>query len=206
MADGGLHGGTRFASLPSIRPPTEPEDDMALDTLHDLYVEELRDLYNAENQLLKALPRMAKAAAAPELKEAFTEHLEVTRGQVVRLETIFAGLGEKAKGKKCKAMEGLVEEGKEAIEESGSPAVKDAALIAAAQRVEHYEMAGYGCLRTFARLLKHQDHARLLQQTLDEEGAADKALTALAERVINADAKAEPVKKKPGKKKAYFCL
>ena len=179
---------------------------MALDTLHDLYVEELRDLYNAENQLLKALPRMAKAASSPDLKAAFTEHLEVTRGQVERLETIFEALGAKAKGKKCKAMEGLVEEGKEVLEEAGSPSVIDAALIAAAQRVEHYEMAGYGCVRTFARLLGRTDHAKLLQQTLDEEGAADKKLTALAESVINVEAESEepsaPAKKAGGKKKA----
>ncbi len=161
---------------------------MPLDSLHDLYVEELKDLYNAENQLLKALPRMAKAASAPELKEAFTNHLEETRGQVQRLETIFAELGVSPKGKKCKAMEGLVEEGKEVMGEDGEPAVIDAALIAAAQRVEHYEMAGYGCARTFATLLGYTDAAELLQETLDEEGNADKLLTGLAETVINVEA------------------
>lgn len=161
---------------------------MSLDSLHDLYVDELKDLYNAENQLLKALPKMAKAAASQELKDAFTEHLEVTRGQVERLDTIFTALGVSPKGKKCKAMEGLVEEGKEVIEEDGVAAVKDTALIAAAQRVEHYEMAGYGCVRTFARLLGYADAERLLQQTLDEEGEADKALTELAESVINVEA------------------
>ena len=178
---------------------------MALDSLHDLYVEELKDLYSAESQLLKALPKMAKAASSPELKAAFTEHLEVTRGQVARLETIFTGLGAKPKGKRCKAMEGLVEEGKEIIGEEGRPSVKDAALIAAAQRVEHYEMAGYGCVRTFARLLGRADHAKLLQQTLDEEGAADKALTSLAESVINVEAEEAapaPAKKAGPKKKA----
>jgi len=161
---------------------------MPLDSLHDLYVNELKDLYNAENQLLKALPRMAKAATAPELKEAFTEHLDVTRKQVERLDTIFAELGVSPKGKKCKAMEGLVEEGKEVMEEDGDPAVIDAALIAAAQRVEHYEMAGYGCVRTFANLLGYEDAVALLQETLDEEGEADKKLTELAETIINVEA------------------
>jgi ferritin-like metal-binding protein YciE len=161
---------------------------MALDSLHDLYVDELKDLYNAENQLLKALPRMAKAATAPELKAAFTEHLQVTRTQVERLDRIFTELGVKATGKKCKAMEGLVAEGKEVMEEDGDPSVIDAALIASAQRVEHYEMAGYGCVRTFATLLGYEDAAALLQETLDEEGEADKKLTALAETVINVEA------------------
>ena len=161
---------------------------MPLDSLHDLYAEELKDLYNAENQLLKALPRMAKAATAPELKAAFTEHLDVTRKQVERLDQIFEELGVSPKGKKCKAMEGLVEEGKEVMQEDGTPSVIDAALIAAAQRVEHYEMAGYGCVRTYANLLGYEDAAALLQATLDEEGEADKKLTALAETVINVEA------------------
>src|SRR5687768_5070352 len=161
---------------------------MSLDSLHDLYVDELKDLYNAENQLLKALPRMAKAATAPELKAAFTEHLDVTRKQVERLDQIFEELGVSPKGKKCKAMEGLVEEGKEVMQEDGDPSVIDAALIASAQRVEHYEMAGYGCVRTFATLLGYADAAALLQATLDEEGEADKKLTALAETVINVEA------------------
>jgi ferritin-like metal-binding protein YciE len=173
---------------------------MALDSLRDLYVNELRDLYNAENQLLKALPRMAKASSSPELKAAFTEHLEVTRGQVERLEQIFTGLGVSPKGKKCKAMEGLIEEGKETMQEDGEPSVRDAALIAAAQRVEHYEMAGYGCVRTFAKLLGFADAAKLLQQTLDEEGAADKKLTQLARSVINV--KAESADNGQAKKKA----
>ena len=163
---------------------------MSLDSLHDLYVDELKDLYNAENQLLKALPKMAKKAAAPELKAAFTEHLEVTRTQVGRLEQIFEALEVSPKGKKCKAMEGLVAEGAEVIGEGGEPAVVDAALIACAQRVEHYEMAGYGCVRTFATLLGYDEAAKLLQATLDEEGEADKKLTALAETVINVEADA----------------
>jgi ferritin-like metal-binding protein YciE len=161
---------------------------MPLDSLHDLYVNELKDLYNAESQLLKALPKMARAADAPELRAAFEEHLEVTHGQVARLETIFADLGVSPKGKKCKAMEGLIEEGKEVLEEDAEPAVRDAALIAAAQKVEHYEMAGYGCVRTYARRLGYADAARLLQATLDEEGEADEKLTGLAETVVNIEA------------------
>jgi len=160
-------------------------------SLHDLFLEDLRDLYSAETQLLKALPRMAKAADARELRLAFEEHLEVTRGQVGRLERLFVGFGEKAKGKKCKAMEGLVEEGKEILEEDGDPAVLDAALIGAAQRVEHYEMAGYEAARTYARLLGYDDAAALLQATLDEEGEADKKLTELAESAINVEAEEE---------------
>ena len=161
---------------------------MKLETLHDLYVEELKDLYNAENQLLKALPKMAKAASSPELSQAFKDHLEETHGHVQRLEKLFKKLDMSPKGKKCKAMEGLIEEGKEVMEEDCDPSVLDAALIAAAQRVEHYEMAGYGCVRTFARLLGDEAAAELLQETLDEEGAADKKLTELAETVINAKA------------------
>lgn len=174
---------------------------MALRTLHDLYVDELRDLYNAENQLLKALPKMAKAANSPELKSAFEKHLEVTKEQVSRLEQIFEKLELSPKGKKCKAMEGLLAEGKEVIEEEADPDVKDAALIASAQRVEHYEMAGYGCVRTYARQLGYSDAADLLQATLDEEGEADKALTELAESQVNADAETqdEELAKKPAR-------
>ena len=161
---------------------------MKLGSLQDLYVDEIRDLYNAENQLLKALPKMAKAASHPDLQAAFEEHLEQTKVQVTRLEEICEGLGISPKGKKCKAMEGLVEEGSEFIEASGEPAVKDAALIAAAQKVEHYEMAGYGCARTFAELLGHSEAAELLQTTLDEEGDTDKKLTDLAESIINVEA------------------
>ncbi|HEY2787795.1 MAG TPA: ferritin-like domain-containing protein [Fimbriiglobus sp.] len=161
---------------------------MAFDSLHDLYVDELKDLYSAENQMLKALPKMAKAAFAPELKAAFEEHLEISKNQVVRLEKIFKALDESPRGKKCKAMEGLIAEGKEVIDGDGDPWVKDAALIGAAQRVEHYEMAGYGCVRTFAMLLGYEKAEKLLQETLDEEGEADKALTELAETVINVEA------------------
>ena len=161
---------------------------MKLGSLQELYVEELKDLYSAENQLLKALPKMAKAASSPELREAFEDHLEQTRGHVERLASIFRKLDANPKGKKCKAMEGLIEEGNELMAEEAEPAVLDAALIGAAQRVEHYEMAGYGCVRTYARLLGDEEAANLLQQTLDEEGAADKNLTELAETIINVEA------------------
>ena len=158
---------------------------MKMKTLKDLYVSELKDLYSAEKQILKALPKMAKAATAPELKKAFQQHLAQTEVHVGRLEKICEQLGQKPTGKVCKAMEGLVEEGKELIEEKPDPSVLDAGLIAAAQRVEHYEMAGYGTVRTFAKLLGEDKAATLLQETLDEERETDKKLTELAESVIN---------------------
>jgi ferritin-like metal-binding protein YciE len=161
---------------------------MKLDSLKKLYIEELRDLYSAENQILKALPKMAKGATSPALQAAFTEHLAQTKGQVERLEMIFEALEKSPKGKTCKAMQGLIEEGSELLEEDAEPAVLDAALIAAAQRVEHYEIAGYGTVRTYAKLLKEDEAARLLQETLDEEGDTDKKLTKLAEKVINREA------------------
>ena len=163
---------------------------MKLDNLRAMFVEELKDLYNAENQLLKALPKMAKAATSAELKRAFESHLKETKVHVERLEQVFESLDETAKGKKCKAMEGLVEEGAEWMKEDADPDVMDAGLIAAAQRVEHYEMAGYGCVRTYAQLLGETKAAKLLQTTLDEEGAADKKLTQIAKR-INVEANSE---------------
>lgn len=161
---------------------------MQMQSLQDLFVDELKDLYNAENQLLKALPKMAKAASNDKLKQALTSHLEQTKGHVQRLEQVFDSLGEKPKGKVCKAMKGLVEEGKEMMEEGEEPEVTDAAIIAASQRIEHYEMAGYGCVRTYAHVLGNKQIAGILQKTLDEEGEADKKLTALAESVINVQA------------------
>lgn len=161
---------------------------MKLDSLKALYIEELRDLYNAENQITKALPKMAKAATSPELKQAFEMHLEETQGQIGRLEQIFEALGESPKGKTCKAMQGLIEEGEEILKAKADPMVRDAALIAAAQRVEHYEIAGYGTVRTYAKLLKERQAAKLLQETLDEEGATDEKLTSLAEGGINLEA------------------
>ncbi len=156
---------------------------MKAESLQDLYLEQLKDLYDAENQLIKALPKMAKAASSPELRNAFEEHLEQTKEHAQRLETIFEGMGEKAKGQKCKAMEGLVKEGSEVIEENMTEGVKDAALIAAAQRVEHYEMAGYGCVRTYANLLGDSEAANLLEKTLQEEKEADELLGGIAEQV-----------------------
>jgi ferritin-like metal-binding protein YciE len=161
---------------------------MKLDSLKTLYIEELRDLYSAETQILKALPKMAKASTAPKLQEAFQTHLEETQGQVTRLTTIFEQLGVTPKGKTCKAMEGLIAEGEELMGEKAEPEVMDAGLISAAQRVEHYEMAGYGTVRTFAHLLGETEAERLLQETLDEEGHANKTLTKLAEKVVNRDA------------------
>jgi ferritin-like metal-binding protein YciE len=161
---------------------------MQMESLQDLFVDQLKDLYNAENQLIKALPKMAKAASNPELQQAFTTHLEETRKHAERIEQVLDKMGEKPKGKKCKAMEGLIEEGKEMMEEDADPEVMDAGLIAAAQRVEHYEIAGYGCVRTYAKLLGNEQAAKILQQTLDEEGNTDKKLTDLAESVINLEA------------------
>ena len=161
---------------------------MKLDTLHKLYVEELRDIYNAENQLLKALPKMAKAASSEELKQAFEDHLGETKEHVDRLEEIFKGLDESPKGKTCKAMKGLVEEGSEILEEEGEESVLDAGIIAAAQKVEHYEIASYGTVRSWANLLGEEEAADLLQQTLDEEGEADKRLNELAQEIVNPEA------------------
>ncbi len=161
---------------------------MEIDNLRKLYVEELKDLHSAERQIIQALPKMAKKATNPRLKASFEEHLEVTRMQVERLDRIFERIGKSAKGKKCKAMEGLIEEGKEMMEEDMEPEVMDAALIAAAQRIEHYEIAGYGTVRTYAQVLGEKEDARLLQQTLNEEGETDKKLTQLAESSINIEA------------------
>jgi ferritin-like metal-binding protein YciE len=156
---------------------------MKLDNLEELLIEELKDLYDAEQQIAKALPKMAKKASSKELSKAFESHLRETEEQIARLERVFEALGQKPRRKKCKGVEGLLEEGKEIMKEKADPAVKDAALIAAAQRVEHYEMAGYGCVRTWARLLGHDQAARLLQQTLDEEKATDEKLTRIAEGI-----------------------
>ena len=161
---------------------------MEMNDLRDLYIDELRDLYNAEKQLVRALPKMAKNATDDQLKQAFETHLEETKGHVERLEQIFEKLGKKPGGKTCKAMQGLVEEGKEKMEEDAEPEVLDAGLISAAQRVEHYEIAGYGTVRTYARLLGDEQAAQLLQKTLDEEGETDKKLTQLAESSINLQA------------------
>lgn len=161
---------------------------MKIETLRDLYVEQLQDLHSAETQLVQALPKMAKAAAHPQLQQAFTEHLAQTEQHVQRLEQLFAQLGSSPKGQTCKGMEGLITEGQEMIKAKGDPAAIDAGLIAAAQRVEHYEIAGYGCVRTYAQQLGEPQSVTLLQQTLDEEAQTDANLTALAEQVINLEA------------------
>src|SRR5882672_1921777 len=148
--------------------------------LRELYIDELRDLYSAENQLVKALPKLAKASSSDELREGFTEHLEQTKGHVQRLEQIFEALGESPKGKKCAGMEGLIEEGSEIIDEDFEGNVMDAALIGAAQRVEHYEIAAYGTARAFAETLGETDHVSLLGETLQEEKETDEKLTELA--------------------------
>jgi len=157
------------------------EEIMADAGLRELYIDELRDLYSAENQLVKALPKLAKASSSDELREGFTEHLEQTKGHVQRLEQIFEALGESPKGKKCAGMEGLVEEGSEVMkEEDFEGSVMDAALIGAAQRVEHYEIAAYGTARAFAETLGETEHVSLLDETLQEEKETDEKLTELA--------------------------
>jgi len=156
---------------------------MELASLQDLFVDELKDLYSAETQITKALPKMAKAAASPELKKGFEDHLTQTQEHVARLEQIFKELGEKPGGKVCHGMQGLLEEGSELMKEEAEPDVMDAALISAAQRVEHYEIAAYGTVRTYAKLLGIKEAVKLLQTTLDEEGDTDKKLTTLADGI-----------------------
>lgn len=161
---------------------------MELDHLMNLYLEELKDVYSAEHQLLKALPKMAGKASHEELRTAFEDHEAITQEQVKRLDFIFDDLKMSPEGKQCHGMEGLLKEGEEVMGEDADPAVLDAAMIAAAQRVEHYEIAAYGTLRTYANQLGLKEHAKLLQKTLDEEGNTDKLLTRIAERRVNRDA------------------
>jgi len=158
---------------------------LKLNSLRDLFIEELRDLYSAETQLVEALPKMAEAAASQELASAFEHHLEETRGHVSRLESIFNQIGEKSSGETCEAMKGLIKEGEILVKAEGDPDVRDAGLIGAAQRVEHYEMAGYGTARSLAQRLGENQTAEILQQTLDEEGEANKKLTSIAESQVN---------------------
>ena len=160
---------------------------MEMQSLRDLMIDELKDLYSAENQILTALPKMIKKATSSDLKQGFEKHLKETEGQVERLEKIFQQLDQSPKGKKCKGMEGVIEDGKDLMEEDAEPEVMDAGLIGAAQHVEHYEIAGYGCARTYADLLGLNDVAALLQQTLNEEKATDEKLSQLA-RSINVQA------------------
>ena len=156
---------------------------MEMNRLKHLYIEELKDLYSAETQMVKALPKMANAASSEDLREGFEEHLDQTKEHVVRLEKIFRALGESPKGKKCKGMEGLIKEGGEMIEEDPAPEELDAGLISAAQRVEHYEIAGYGCVSTYAKLLGEDQAVSLLRLTLEEEKETDEKLTQLAGRI-----------------------
>ncbi|HVF70845.1 MAG TPA: ferritin-like domain-containing protein [Chthoniobacterales bacterium] len=171
---------------------------MELATLKDLYVHELKDLYSAESQLIKALPKLAKAAKNRQLSAAFNQHLEQTKRHAKRLEQILKSQGESTRGPKCEGMEGLIAEGDKMAKEDAEDEVRDAGLIAAAQRVEHYEIAGYGCARTYAQLLGDKAGARSLDTTINEEGATDKKLTKLARSVINLKAKKlkEPAKPK----------
>jgi ferritin-like metal-binding protein YciE len=159
-----------------------------LSTFEDLFVDQLHDLYDAEQRITEALPKMAEAAHSADLKMAFEDHLAETKGHVQRLETVFRQFGKEPQRETCEAMKGLIQEGEELLDASGDEAVKDAALIAAAQRVEHYEIAGYGTARSFAEQIGRRDLAQLLQETLDEEGSADKRLSDIAESVVNLQA------------------
>lgn len=161
---------------------------MKVSSLKELFVEELKDVYDAENQIVKALPKLAKATSTPELRKAFEDHLEQTKGHVRRLEQIFEGLGEQAKAKKCDGLRGILSEGEDVISDGQEGPVRDAGLIAGAQRVEHYEIAAYGTVKNWAQQMNRTEDVRLLQQTLDEEKGADVRLTGLAEGGINAGA------------------
>ena len=156
-----------------------------IETLHELMIHELRDIYSAEKQLMQALPKMIKSARAPALKDAFTHHLDETEEHVSRLEQVFELLGVKARPIKCKGMEGLIDEGKELVDEDIDPDVLDAGLIGAAQRIEHYEMAAYGTACEYARVMGHDDVVELLETTLTEEKQADRTLTMLSQRLVN---------------------
>jgi ferritin-like metal-binding protein YciE len=163
---------------------------MSVETLEELLIDELKDLYSAEKQIVRSLPKLAKAASSPELQKALLSHLEETKGQVARLEEIGEILGKKLTGKSCAGMKGVLEEGSEVLEDTDKGIVRDAALIGASQRVEHYEMAGYGTARDFAKTLGKNDIARLLEETLEEEKAADKKLTVIS-KTVNSQARTE---------------
>jgi ferritin-like metal-binding protein YciE len=182
--------GTVFQSHPERSAAVGLFSTKQFDSLETLFIDQLQDLYDAEQRLTKALPKVAAAAHNPSLKSAVEQHLRETQNHVTRLERAFQMMGRRAEGKTCEAMKGLISEGDEAIGAGGDPEVKDAALIAAAQRVEHYEISGYGTARTFAQRLGKTDIARLLQETLDEEAATDKRLTQIAEGSVNPQAAA----------------
>lgn len=170
-----------------------PSADTKEQGLMELYLEQLRDLYSAEHQLVKALPRLSKAASSAELRSAFEDHLQLTQEHVSRLEQIFSELNEKPGRVRCEGMEGLLREGEKAIRERDEdPVIKDAALIAAAQRIEHYEIAGYGCVRTYARQLGFDEEVTVLQQTLNEEGDADKTLTFISDNLLTGAGPGQP--------------
>lgn len=161
---------------------------MKLGNLRDLYLQELKDIYSAESQVMKALPKMVKAASSPKLQDAFREHLEQTRNQISRLDQIFQGLGVPTRGRRCEAMEGIIKEGEEMMTIDAEPSVRDAALIASAQKVEHYEMASYGTVKAYAKMLGEDEAVDLLDETLSEEMKTDKMLTKLAEKAVNKEA------------------
>jgi len=179
---------TTRAKSTSIRSASRGRDGIPMESLEDLFVHEIKDLYNAEQQILKALPKMIKECGSGELRQALEHHLDQTRDHVERLDRVFEEIGEAARGQKCKGMEGLIEEGSDLLKKRAEESVKDAGIIAAAQRVEHYEMAAYGTVRTFAQMLGHEEAVPLLEETLREEKEADKKLTEIAERVVNARA------------------
>ncbi len=175
---------------------------MKLDHLEKLFIEQLNDAYSAEKQLVVALPKMERKASTPELKEAINNHLEETQGQVERIEKIFETIEGKPGRHKCKAMEGLIEEAQELLKEDAEPIVRDAAIICAAQKVEHYEIATYGCLRAYAKLLGHDEAVQLIDETLDQEKNADKKLTQLAEQWVNTHAAQPDVQTRTSSKPA----
>lgn len=174
---------------------------MKATSLRELYLQELKDLYDAENQITKALPKMIRETSSEELRSALQEHLEVTKEQARRIEQIFQDMGERLKAEKCKGIEGVIKEGSELLKEAEDDDVRDAGIIASAQKVEHYEIASYGTVRTYAQLLGEDEAARLLQQTLDEEKEADQKLNGLAED-INVQAGAEEVEEEPLRRRA----
>jgi ferritin-like metal-binding protein YciE len=175
---------TRRTSTSARSTAREP-NGMPMESLEDLFVHEIKDLYHAEHQILKALPKMIREASSPELQDALHRHLDQTKRHVERLDRVFEEIGEPARGEKCKGMEGLIEEGVDILKERAEDSVKDAGIIAAAQRVEHYEMAAYGTVRTYARTLGHDEAVPLLEETLREEKEADKKLTEIAEGAVN---------------------
>jgi ferritin-like metal-binding protein YciE len=171
---------------------------MKLDSLHELYLEQLRDLYDGEQRITKALPKLLEKATSQKLKHALDEHLELTKQHAIRLESIFGAMSESPKGEKCKGIEGIIDQGDDLIGDIKDPGVRDAAIIATAQRVEHYEMAGYGTARAFAALLQQQDATQMLQDTLEEEKGADKTLTSLAGEINLSAAGGKGTQAEPG--------